>query len=254
MTSVVEHTRCPSCEARGQDRSGDNLAVYSDGHTFCYACGYRTIPGLSVGYMKSRIKNQQKDGSGRTIDLPSDFDNCIADKGLTWLRKYEITDEEIETHGMGWSASNDSLVFPIFDFYRNLLMVQERKFSDPKRKYYTSGKPEKVFHILDGPIKKPIVLTEDLISAIKVSRVISAMPLWGAQISKDRLTTLARETTQLFIWLDRDKADYAVKAKVRASGLFNSVTVIITPKDPKEYSTEEISDIINALTTEETEL
>ncbi len=39
-STVVSRDRCPRCAATGGDNSGDNLAVYSDGHVHCYCCGY----------------------------------------------------------------------------------------------------------------------------------------------------------------------------------------------------------------------
>ena len=39
-STFVEHKPCPACRETGGDRSGDNLAVYSDGHGYCNACGH----------------------------------------------------------------------------------------------------------------------------------------------------------------------------------------------------------------------
>ena len=39
---VLSKEQCPECAKEGNDASGDNLAVYSDGHTHCFACGYHT--------------------------------------------------------------------------------------------------------------------------------------------------------------------------------------------------------------------
>lgn len=41
-STVVGRKRCPKCASLGNDSSGDNLAVYSDGHTHCFGCGYHT--------------------------------------------------------------------------------------------------------------------------------------------------------------------------------------------------------------------
>ena len=45
---VANRKRCPKCAAAGADKSGDNLAVYEDGHTHCFACGYHTNTNNSV--------------------------------------------------------------------------------------------------------------------------------------------------------------------------------------------------------------
>ena len=36
----IGHEACPSCRGLGNDNSGDNLARYSDGHGYCFACNY----------------------------------------------------------------------------------------------------------------------------------------------------------------------------------------------------------------------
>lgn len=36
----TRHEPCPRCRERGQDKRGNNLARYSDGHAYCHACGY----------------------------------------------------------------------------------------------------------------------------------------------------------------------------------------------------------------------
>lgn len=38
MSNVIEREQCPVCASRGQDTSRDNLAVYDDGHKYCYSC------------------------------------------------------------------------------------------------------------------------------------------------------------------------------------------------------------------------
>lgn len=36
---VIRRVRCPTCQDLGRDRRGDNLAIYADGHGFCFSCG-----------------------------------------------------------------------------------------------------------------------------------------------------------------------------------------------------------------------
>lgn len=39
----VGKTQCPVCAKNGGDTSEDNLVLYEDGSTYCYACGYHTL-------------------------------------------------------------------------------------------------------------------------------------------------------------------------------------------------------------------
>ena len=40
MSKVMKKEQCPACAERGQDTGQDNLAVYDDGHKYCFACKY----------------------------------------------------------------------------------------------------------------------------------------------------------------------------------------------------------------------
>ena len=40
MSNVIDREQCPVCASRGQDTSRDNLAVYDDGHKYCYSCSH----------------------------------------------------------------------------------------------------------------------------------------------------------------------------------------------------------------------
>lgn len=39
-SKVIRKERCPECAKHGRDVSSDNLAVYDDGHSYCYSCQY----------------------------------------------------------------------------------------------------------------------------------------------------------------------------------------------------------------------
>ena len=39
-SKVISTEACPECRRNGNDTKGDNLAVYDDGHKYCYACNY----------------------------------------------------------------------------------------------------------------------------------------------------------------------------------------------------------------------
>jgi twinkle protein len=37
---LLSREQCPACASRGRDNSMDNLAIYDDGHVYCFSCGY----------------------------------------------------------------------------------------------------------------------------------------------------------------------------------------------------------------------
>lgn len=50
---VIEYVQCPTCAIAGRDNSRDNLAIYSDGHGFCFA-GHGFFPKI---YLKSILSS-----------------------------------------------------------------------------------------------------------------------------------------------------------------------------------------------------
>lgn len=235
MSDFVKHEPCPHCGSR------DNLGVYDDGHKFCFGCGYVE---KGNGFHKFNKKEKKDD---RTLSLPTD---CISRLPINpvrlWLDRYQITDDEIYNNKFQWSEDKQMLVMPVYDVYGNLTMWQGRRFNtyDKKGKYFTQGNVESVYHILGYTNPKRIIVVEDLISAIKVARVATVMPLFGSNISNERLVELARRFENLVIWLDFDKAAYTTKVKQTARLLFEKVSTILTKRDPKEHSESDIKSLL----------
>lgn len=247
--SFSHHESCPSCGSR------DNVGVWEDGHKWCFGCGWG-IPaykGMSVKDIKQKIRHEEKQKGYPNVTLPFDFNYVIPNRALEWLQKYGITNEEINRERIGWSDSKQYLVFPVFDLYDNLLLWQGRYFggNEAHPRFFTSGTPETVFKVVDtkgrpddgiSPMWSSnfILLVEDYISAIKVGRQFPTMPLFGSEISLDRIRKLSDHVTSLVMWLDRDKLRSAIKVRYKALAYFNQVNVVVSSRDPKEYSNDEI--------------
>jgi len=140
-----------------------------------------------------------------------------------------------------YSFEKDLLIFPIYG-NGELLMYQGRYFGDnpDTPKYLTYGYKGDVLHLIGKHDEPTLVCTEDLISAVKVSTVMNAMPLWGAHMPFKQAIRLSKRFNTLVLWLDMDKAKESLKAASKYAGLFNEVKSVVTEKDPKEYNHEEI--------------
>ena len=57
---LLRKEQCPDCASNGGDTSKDNLAVYSDGQTHCFACGTHGFTEHSNKVEKTHT-NQDKD-------------------------------------------------------------------------------------------------------------------------------------------------------------------------------------------------
>ena len=249
MSSCIRHEPCPKC-GPVQDGSGDNLGVYDDGHKWCFACGY-FVPSsgiISIQDVRARLSQRADKNFAAPPALPSDHTYLIPVHAYTWLKQYDLTEQEINKHRIGWSSQYERIIFPVYGENGDLLMWQGRYCpfpespSEKRSKYFTQGRAENVLALLGDPPSKDgmVCLVEDFISAIKVSRVCSAHCLWGSEVSLARMKRLSLLFPHIILWLDQDKASHATKCAIKARPYFEKVSSIYTERDPKTYSTEEL--------------
>ncbi len=237
MSHVVGKGRCPNCAKTGKDRRGDNLAIYSDGHEYCFSCGY-----YKSGTITQRIKSKLQPEKVESIDiaLPEDVIACTYGPGYTWLRQFDITINEILKHRILWYPSQQWVIFPFYD-HASIVAWQARNFNPEKKyRYYTKSKVNDILWTMGSSSTGDVVLVEDIVSAIKVGRHTKAMPLLGSVISTNLLLRCKYIANSLTIWLDPDKHSEMVAFSKKAQMFGWKVRTILSDKDPKEYSDAEI--------------
>jgi hypothetical protein len=244
-STLVRKTRCPRCAKQGNDRSGDNLAVYDDGHEYCFACGYRTTTVTTKTMARKLAKKMTLTSDTEPDFSVENYTYKLPSVALRWLDKYGVTEQERIVNRMVYDLDKDLLVLPIYDGDR-LVVVNCRYFGDNPDypKYITKGWKSGHYKLFHQPQSRVYVLTEDYISALKVGRVANAIPLLGAHVSPTLVLSCLGKCDYLRIWLDRDKADEAIRFAGRARQWHPNCATIVTEKDPKDYSTEEINEFI----------
>lgn len=169
----------------------------------------------------------------------------VGGENRRWLQKY-INDEEI-----------DQFFFydPVMD--RHVFLHNE----DEPTWFYSARSvkdvPEKAMQrgitpcLLMGRWKetKTLVIVEDIVSAIKVSRYYGALPLFGSHLTANMVDKIAKskQIDRVVVWLDDDKI---MRSRVYSRKLTMVLPTISvwTELDPKDYSDEEIvEEIENAL-------
>jgi hypothetical protein len=151
-----------------------------------------------------------------------------------WLLSYGITNEEISKYNIAWDANNEVLVLHYTQNY-----WQGRCFGNQPTKYLSKGiKPLTIYG--KGAT---IVCVEDILSAIKIARLepdYCATPLLGSSMPLETTQSLSEQFNKVLIWLDRDKAKDAIKIARNLKQRGVNSNVIISPKDPKEYTKGEL--------------
>lgn len=227
MSTCVYKEACPKCRDLGQDRHGDNLAVYSDGHKYCFKCGFTVQANPFLNSSRS-VKKYNRNSNLITVPIKS--------KGYDWLLKYNITREEVDNFFL-WDENKEQLV------YRNRDFTNTRNFKYKVKAFCYGEKPYSIV----GEVKpvKRIVLVEDLVSAIKVSRHYNAVPLFGTTCPSEALKQLLRVSNIITVWLDKDVLKNALKLRSYAFKQgFSVVHLLRTDLDPKCYSDQEIIDYL----------
>lgn len=188
----------------------------------------------------------QKEENGIVLD--SDLCVVYPPHITSWLGRYGITVEEALSHGWKYSPYRDQLVFIFKDEFGNVSCTQARNFSPTaKRKYFNQGDANTTLPIFQcASTRTPqLVVTEDVLSSVKVGRQVDAIPCLGSYMSKQKLSALRLLGYEgLIFWLDSDKLKEAMKMSDQAKWLGFNTQVIHTPLDPKEYSDDEIANTL----------
>lgn len=224
--SFIKHTPCPKCGSK------DNLAEYND-HYYCFGCRYWKAKD-DLNSIRSRLQSQQ---TMLSDEINLDTTNIIPQKAMQWLLQYGITQQDCDIHKLSWCPSIQGLVLAHTENY-----WQARNFGNGA-KYLSKGHKPLLFYGT-GAI---LVCVEDVISAIKVSnsnKDVTAIPLLGSSIPLELTETILERFKIVRLWLDRDKAIEAVKMARNLKQSNIDAETIITEKDPKEYSTQDINMII----------
>jgi hypothetical protein len=230
MSRFIKHTSCDHCG------SSDANAIYDDGSEYCFSCHYTKKSQVS-GYVVPKY-----DTDDQPLSVPDGLTKEFPEVAVNWLAKYELSLEEIIKHDIYWYPYREQLVYVYKDSAGLVRCIQARNFSkEAKQKYYNQGSPKAVLPIIrakEGTNR--LVIVEDTLSAIKIARQCDAMPLLGSYLPVDKLMRLQRLYSKITVWLDHDKFKEAYEIMDKFKWLGISSNLVLTQKDPKEYTNEQI--------------
>lgn len=248
MGRFVGYEPCPKCTRMGRDSRGDNLGRYADGGGHCFSCQYHEFPKHYV----PRIEKPNV----KTHLLPVDFTREVPARALTWLLQYGLPWSYWEPI-TGYSPKEERLVFlvgpssdspgapVVFSIGRWVGTPSEE--ASP-RKWHVWGDSHKHAEVLRAPQGSGdggmVCLVEDIVSAHKVANAgICSIPLFGTKVFDDVLYYLLQTNQEVCLWLDKDQESLVRRQALRLESIINKpVKVIITEKDPKSLSFQEINE------------
>ena len=209
--------------------------------------GQRTFAEL----MELRKLEREQVQALANVKLPYDFPRDTPAVGMLWLFKASITPYRARQLGIGWSDYYNRVFLPIYsgDGKNELIYFQARAVTKDQEIKYINPKVDRseigYWVIPPGADKSRIIVTEDILSAIRVGYHTPAMSALGTKLSvglANQLSEYAHVTT----WLDPDEAGITGARDMRKLiGLTTPTSNISTEKDPKDYSDEEINQYLS---------
>jgi hypothetical protein len=266
LANCIAHERCPACAKRGRDRSGNNLGVYDDGSKYCFSCHYRTGNSLDFSFDvgKSVLQGEKRSMEKSSLVLPADATSIqTSERGLDWILQWGLTGKEISDNlilfsekGIYLQRKNETVdqlvIFPIYGNADELLFWTGRSLSynGTGTKWVIKGKPTEVVHGVYPAVwyskanQASCCVCEDIISTIKLGRIIPTFTLFGKNINDRLLRYLSSNFYELLIYLDYDAINESYNLQKKVSPYFSKVIVICSELDPKCYETNELREII----------
>lgn len=212
-----------------------SVQVFSDG-SFCHAC-------RTQSKYKSLVSERKK-----TSKVFHEYDSEIPDIGLKHLRKYRVTQRLQDLFRIGWSREYQRVVFPYYKDSKLLFAWLRDPTGLKQPKWLFAGKKgiePYYFMRPDTLYYTNLIITEDVVSAIRCSAFADILALGGTNFKDPSLLPIFLKYPILTVWLDGDKAgrDAATAFKKRYH-VTRPVKIIRTKADPKVYSDREIQEIL----------
>ncbi len=265
----VRFKTCPFCK-KNVSAKGFVVTRVSRGYImWCHLCHARKfVPSGTPSasdcldfYSRYRDKSSSPVGDiekqTMIVRLPYDFSTNIPSCARMWLEMYGVSEQEM-SQVFGWSEKHKRLIMCVRNRNGKLLYWSGRYFgaekAQPKYLNVKSKKAMIVFdtkdlgiHHIDASNAGIIIVVEDIVSALAVARSgFQAIALLGSYLDDQLITTVLSECRLACVWLDSDKRCESAKSvkRMRALGV-NAQAIIHVDGDPKDYSTEEIKQLLN---------
>lgn len=250
---IGSNVRIPCCKVDPSAIVYHGVKGYS---YHCFRCsahefnghGERTIAEINRHRAEFTAYN---DSSRVNLELPTDFTLHIPARHRVWLFKSGITESEQVKFNIGWSPAHHRIVLPVYNDAQELICVQMRAVLEKQEPKYLNPKGPKVngaVFYAECKDSDTFVVVEDILSAIKISRVANTFSILGTNMTFERAGYIASKTNAVKLWFDNDKAGHGANKKSadRLSMFDVHTSCVYSDADPKCYTTQEITEFLFA--------
>lgn len=159
-SKVINRKRCPRCAAQGLDTNGDNLAVYDDGHSFCFACSF---------YINGTLPKETMDKT-TTTDTGWEVTSKFITGDIQALPHRRINEKTTTLFGY----LTDSRNYEVEEFFDKDHNLQAQHIRTPDKKFFwvgdTNGLQFYGQHLWPSGGKR-VLITEGAIDCLTMSQL-----------------------------------------------------------------------------------
>ena len=178
-----------------------------------------------------------------------------------WMHKADINNEEIMHMGAYWHPSMRRAVLPLvsLDGTESWIARDVGLLLEPGTKYlFPANSKRGGGAVMSVPCPdsawratRPVVITEDMLSAFRVSRdaCVTAVAAQGTSLDRDAIVSIARRFSSAVVWLDPDK--YGQLGARRIMQQLDQVGVayrnIKSDRDPKNLDRDTLKETLQLM-------
>lgn len=215
---------------------------------YCFRCdddGFVPAPRPTLQERQARRAAQQAAAdeieASPVPPMPADYD--VAGWPLAarvWLFKAALFVSDIEALGIYYHAPTNRVVIPVFDDGQ-LVYWQARRIEGDGPKYLNPVVERGAILPRYGS-GDCIVLTEDILSAVRCGMAAEGWSLMGVSLPQRTLTRIMQDGRPVIVWLDPDPAGQSAATDVMRTLQLTGIPCanIVSPKDPKLHSRAEV--------------
>jgi len=193
---------------------------------WCHRCsdkGFWPHPAPTLAERLERLSraSQVEAAATTTLALPQPMNldpSTWPLEARVWLYKAGLSNDKIKELGFYYWGAAHRVVMPVYDD-QGLVYWQARGFERGRPKYINPPVDRSTVAPSYGTEAglRCLVLTEDILSAVRVGEVAPAMPLMGTRVSLRVLLLAQQSLSRIVVWLDPDDAGRSGASKtVRA--------------------------------------
>lgn len=228
---------------------------------FCHHCGesgYLNEEGQTTLNTLSKKPKSKKDTFqkfnipplsewGKNTRWETPVFTKLPEKFRRWWLENGLNVADVKSFGIKHLDGNLTAI-PLCSEPEKLTGLAIRPLREKLPKWILAGdKYQAPFTTCGKPVNK-IVITEDIVSAFRVSRSAFAMPLMGTHFGDRHIELLLKENRPILVWLDNDNMEVIHKAKdifARLSGLVET-SIFLENQEPKHFiHNKDLEDVIH---------